>query len=247
MDKEIILKRVLKKEDKMLVSNILDKYLKYDKTGISTYTNFLDIRTLEIVENILKYVKANYQVYKLNEACEKSIIYFGDYENFITIYKIDIKDIKHSDVLGTLFSIGLDNDTIGDILIEEDFIYVTNLTRLNVFLESSLYVINNRKVKLCEVNEMTISREKFITLKVTVPSYRLDVFIGKLAHLSRAAATKYITDKMVLVNYSETTNTNKILKIGDIISIRKVGKFILSEEILKSKKDNYMVEIKKYN
>lgn len=247
MNKDEILKRVQKKEDKMLVSNILDKYLKYDKTGISTYTNFLDIRTLEIAENILKYLKVDYKVYKPNEVCEKSIIYFGDYESFITIYKIDIKDIKHSDVLGTLFSIGLDNDTIGDIIIEDDCIYITNLTRLNVFLESSLYVIKNRKVKLNETNEINASREKFITLKVTVPSYRLDVFIGKLAHLSRTAAAKYIIDKMVLVNYSETTNTNKILKIGDIISIRKVGKFILSEEILKSKKDNYVVEVKKYN
>lgn len=247
MDKEIILKRVQKKEDKMLVSNILDKYLKYDKTGISTYTNFLDIRTLEITENILKYIKADYQVYKPDEACEKSIIYFGDYENFITVYKIDIKDMQHSDVLGTLFSIGLDNDTIGDIIVEDDCIYITNLTRLNMFLESSLYIMKNRKVKLYEVSEINASREKFEILKVTVPSYRLDVFIGKLAHLSRGAASKYINNKMVLVNYSETTNTNKILKIGDIISIRKVGKFILSEEILKSKKDNYVVEIKKYS
>ena len=247
MNKDEILKRVQKKEDKMLVSNILDKYLKYDKTGVSTYTNFLDIRMLEITENVLRYLKADYHVYKPDEACEKSIIYFGDYENFVTIYKIDVKDIEHSDVLGTLFSIGLDNDTIGDIIIEEDYIYITNLTRLNVFLESSLYIIKNRKVKLNEVTEIIASREKFITLKVTVPSYRLDVFIGKLAHLSRGNASKYISDKMVLVNYSETTNTNKILKIGDIISIRKIGKFILSEEILKSKKDNYVVEVKKYN
>lgn len=247
MNKDEILKRVQRKEDKMLVSNILDKYLKYDKTGISTYTNFLDIRMLEIVENILKYLKIKYKVYRPNEVCEKSIIYFGEYENFITIYRVDAKDIQHSDVLGTLFSIGLDNDTIGDIIIEEDHMYITNLTRLNAFLESSLYIIKNRKIKLCEVNEIIASREKFITLKVTVPSYRLDVFIGKLAHLSRTAAAKYITDKMVLVNYSEIINTNKILKIGDIISIRKVGKFILSEEILKSKKDNYVVEVKKYN
>ena len=60
-----ILKRVQKKEDKMLVSNILDKYLKYDKTGVSTYTNFLDIRMLEITENVLRYLKADYHVYKL--------------------------------------------------------------------------------------------------------------------------------------------------------------------------------------
>ena len=52
---------------------------------------------------------------------------------------------------------------------------------------------------------------------------------------------------MVLLNYEEVTNNSKIVNIGDIISIRKIGKFIINKELLVSKKDNYLVEIKKYN
>jgi RNA-binding protein YlmH len=118
MNKDEILKRVLMKEDKMLVSSVIDKYIKHDKTGINTYTNFLDPRKQQILSNILKYMKVDYHTYKPSEECEKSIIYFGEYDNFITIYKLDISGIKHSDVLGTLFSIGLDIDTIGDIFVE---------------------------------------------------------------------------------------------------------------------------------
>ncbi len=247
MDKNSVLKRFKIKEDRILISNILDKYLKYDQTGVSTYTNFLDPRMLNLAEETLKFSKINYEIYKPNDNCDKSIICFGNYENFVTIYKVEINGISHSDVLGTLFSIGLDIDTIGDIFIEDECIYLTNLTRLNSLLESSLYSIKNKKVKLTEVNEMLLLRDRFVKLSITVPSYRIDVFISKLAHLSRSSACDYIKDKMVLINYSEITNVNKILKTGDIISIRKVGKFIIREELYKSKKDNYVVEIDKYN
>lgn len=247
MDKNSVLKRFKIKEERILISNILDKYLKYDQTGISTYTNFLDLRMLKLAEDTLKFSKINYEIYKPNDNCDKSIIYFGDYDNFVTIYKAEINGISHSDVLGTLFSIGLDIDTIGDIFIEDESIYLTNLTRLNSLLESSLYTIKNKKVKLIEVNNMVLLRERFTKLSITVPSYRIDVFISKLAHLSRSGACDYIKDGMVLINYSEVTNVNKILKTGDILSIRKVGKFIVRNELYKSKKDNFVVEIDKYN
>ena len=247
MDKNSVLKRFKIKEERILISNILDKYLKYDQTGISTYTNFLDLRMLKLAEDTLKFSKINYEVYKPNDNCDKSIIYFGDYDNFVTIYKAEINGISHSDVLGTLFSIGLDIDTIGDIFIEDESIYLTNLTRLNSLLESSLYTIKNKKVKLIQVNNMVLLRERFTKLSITVPSYRIDVFISKLAHLSRSGACDLIKDGMVLINYSEVTNVNKILKTGDILSIRKVGKFIVRNELYKSKKDNYVVEIDKYN
>ena len=149
--------------------------------------------------------------------------------------------------MGTLFSIGYDIDTIGDIFVNDDNIYITNLTRLNSFLESCLYSIKNKRVELKMADEIILKTDRFITLKIVIPSYRLDVIVSKLAHVSRNDSIKVINDNMVLLNYEEVTNKNKIVNIGDIISIRKVGKFIINKELLVSKKDNYLVEIKKYN
>ncbi len=53
INKDLILKSALSK-DRVLVSSILDKYIKYDKTGINTYSNFLDERELKVVTDILK-------------------------------------------------------------------------------------------------------------------------------------------------------------------------------------------------
>ena len=118
----------------------------------------------------------------------------------------------------------------------------------NIFITNCiLYSIKNKRVKLEKVNEIILKEDRFITLKIVIPSYRLDVIVSKLAHLSRNDSIKIINNNMVLLNYEEVTNNSKIVNIGDIISIRKVGKFIINKELLVSKKDNYLVEIKKYN
>lgn len=247
LNKDDVIKRVQKKDDRVLVSNIIDKYNKYDKTGISTYSNFLDMRQLKVIESFLNHYKIEYNVYKANEECEKNIIYFGEYDNYVTIYKFKNNKFLHKDILGTLFSLGYDISTIGDIFVNEDYVYFTNLTRLNSFIETSLYYINNKKVNLEITDEIILSPNRFITLQIILPSYRLDNFVSKLAHMSRNDSNTYIKDGMVLLNYEETYNPSKIVNIGDVISIRKVGKFIVSNEVLVSKKNNYLIEIKKYN
>lgn len=247
IDKDNLLKMVPKKEDRVLIKSVIDKYMKYEKTNISTYTNFLDIRQYKLIEKILKHEKISFNTYKACEECEKLLIYFGSYDNYVTIYSFESHDVKHKDVLGTLFSLGYNIDTIGDIFINNDYVYFTNLSRLNNFLENSLYSIKNKRVKLEKVNEIILKEDRFITLKIVIPSYRLDVIVSKLAHLSRNDSIKIINNNMVLLNYEEVTNNSKIVNIGDIISIRKVGKFIINKELLVSKKDNYLVEIKKYN
>ncbi|MEG0021903.1 MAG: YlmH/Sll1252 family protein [Bacilli bacterium] len=241
MEKQELLKKYKNKEDRMLASNVLDKYLKYEKTNISTYTNFLDISKEALIINLLKHIKAKYKIYKLDE---KSIIYFGDYEDFISIYKIE-GHLSHKDILGTLFSIGLDNDTIGDIIVHEDYAYITNLTRLNKVLEQNLITIKNKKIKLEKVDSLEVKEEKFEDLTIIVPSLRLDVVISKLGNFGRNEATKILKDGLVLVNYKEE-KTNKNINYNDIISIRKIGKFIIFSEEKRTKKDNIVINVKKY-
>lgn len=234
-------------ENKFLIDDILDKYNRYLKNGRGISTNFLNIKELNIVKKVLDNKKINYNIYILNEYQEKYIIYFGDYNDYVTIYKFKNNNLSHKDVLGTLFSIGYNSSIIGDIFVEEDVIYITNLTRLNTYLENNLVIIKNNYIELEKTNEINLKEDRFIIFKIIIPSYRLDAIVSKLANTSREKSNNLIKDKLVLVNYEEITNTSKIINIGDIISIRKVGKFIINKEISKSKKDNYFIEVKKYN
>ena len=246
INKGEILKRIMDKEDKIIVSNILDKYIKYNKTNISTYTNFLDQRRLKLVEDTLKYLKIDYNIYINNDYLEKAIIYFGEYEDFITIYQIDGK-FEHKDILGTLFSLGLDYDLIGDIVVEENYAYFTSLTRLNDLIDNNVNMIKNKYIKPKKVNEMIITKDKFNNFNIIISSMRLDCIVSKLANLGRNDAVKYINDGFVLLNYKECKNIKKQVFEGDIISIRKVGKFKIRNEEKKTKKDNILLNISKYN
>ena len=246
INKGEILKRIMDKEDKIIVSNILDKYIKYNKTNISTYTNFLDQRRLKLVEDTLKYLKIDYNIYINNDYLEKAIIYFGEYEDFITIYQIDGK-FEHKDILGTLFSLGLDYDLIGDIAVEENYAYFTSLTRLNDLIDNNFNMIKNKYIKPKKVNEMIITKDKFNNFNIIISSMRLDCIVSKLANLGRNDAVKYINDGFVLLNYKECKNIKKQVFEGDIISIRKIGKFKIRNEEKKTKKDNILLNISKYN
>lgn len=235
-----------RKEDKILLANILDKYKSYQKTGRSVCSNFLNSEKLKLVTNYLNHKKISYSIYEPYPFLEKKIIYFGEYDNFITFYKAKINDINHSNILGTLFSLGIDDSLIGDIFVEDGYFYYTNLTRMNSFLESNLVLIKNELIKLIKVDEIILNKNHFETTKILVSSMRLDCIVSKLTSKSRSQVNSMILDKLILLNYHEVKNINTILKEDDVLSIRKYGKYKIGKKLGNTKKDNIILEIIKY-
>lgn len=235
------------KKENILISSIMDKYRIYKKDNKSTCTNFLNPSELKLATSYLNSEKINYSIYEPYPFMEKKIIYFGNYDNFVTFYKISIsKEITHPNILGTLFSLGLTPNTIGDIFIEDGCFYYTNLSRMNPFLEHNFLAINNEKITLNRVSEIIIKRKQFEECTIMVSSLRIDNIISKLASCSRNQALDMIKNKLVLLNYEEEIKAHTILKKDDIISIRRVGKFKIGEEKGYTKKNNLILEIYKY-
>ena len=235
------------KESKILIGSIVDKYKKYNKTGINTYSNFLNLKDLKLVTSYLNHQKIKYNIYRPYDFLEKSIIMFGDYDNYITIYKGKISDkITHSNILGTLFSLGLENDMIGDIIVEDGYFYLTNLTRMNRYIEDNLIMIKNEIIELEKVDEIILKKEHFISSNILVSSMRLDNITSKIISKSRSIVDKMLIDKEILLNYEEIRNDSIGLKEGDILSIRKYGKYKIGKIKGYTKKNSIILEIIKY-
>lgn len=235
------------KDDRILIANVLDKYNSYNKTGKSSYTNFLNNKKLSIVVNYLEYQKIPYSIYEPYDFLEKKIIVFGEYDNYVTFYKIDISDdISHSNILGTLFSLGLDESLIGDIFVEDGYFYYTNLTRMNNFLEDNLVLIKNKLVTLNKVNDIILKKCHFEKLSIMVNSMRIDNILSKITSKSRNQVNSMLLDKLVLLNYKEISSNSILLKENDILSIRKYGKYKIGKQIGLTKKDNIILEIYRY-
>lgn len=235
-----------KKEDKILIANILDKYKFYLKTGKSNYTNFLNSEKLKIATQYLNYKKIPYSIFEPYPFLEKKIIYFGKYDNFVTIYKIIVSNVNHQQILGTLFSLGLEEDLIGDIFVENGYFYYTNLTKMNSFLENNLVMIKNKPIILTKVDNIILNKEHFENFKILVSSMRIDSIISKLTCKSRNQVNKMILDKIILLNYNEVKNASSLLKTEDILSVRKYGKYKIGKQLGFTKKGNIILEIMKY-
>ena len=226
---------------------IQDKYNKYNSTGIDTCSNFLNLEKLKIVTKYLDSKKIEYHIYEPYDFLEKKIIYFGEYLDYVTIYKATIPDkINHSNILGTLFSLGISDDIIGDIFVEDGYFYYTNLTRMNQFIEDNLTRISNYPVKLKRVDEIILNKDHFKELNVLVSSKRLDNVVSKIINKSRRQIDEMIANKEILLNYEEIKNGNKILNDNDILSIRRHGKYKIVCEDGITKRNNIVLKLVKY-
>ena len=235
------------KEDKILIGNILDKYKKYNNTGIDTCSNFLNLEKLKVVTKYLDSNKIKYNIYEPYDFLEKKIIYFGDYLDYVTFYKAKISDkISHSNILGTLFGLGINDDVIGDIIVEDGYFYYTNLTRMNSFLEDNFLKVSNYPIKLEKVDEIILTKEHFKELTILVSSMRLDNVVSKIINKSRRQIDEMIDNKEILLNYEEIKNGNGVLKESDILSIRRNGKYKIVGRDGITKRNNIVLKIVKY-
>lgn len=235
------------KEEKILISQVVDQYYHYLKTGMSTSSSFLNPIELKLVTSYLKSQKIPYFIYDIYSFLEKKIIYFGEYQDFITIYKgyTDIM-VTHPQILKSLFSIGFKQNTIGDIFVEDNYFYITNLTKMNEFLENNLLEIGGQVVTLEQVSEIILTKNHFATSNILVSSMRIDNVISKLVPCSRVKAMEMLKNGYVFLNYQEYNHSFYLVKENDILSIRKVGKYKIGKTLGYSKKNNIILEIIRY-
>ncbi len=235
------------KEDRILISSILDKYRRYKRTGLPQSSHFLNPYEEKLVTRVLEEKKIPYDLVRCHALCENGVIVFGDQESPITVYWVETDGtVEHRDVLGTLFSIGMEKGTIGDILVEKTGFYLTNLTKMNSFLEENLYQIKKQLVTLKKVPKIELTESHFQEIDLIVSSMRLDQIVSRLSNQSRSMTKKVLQEKKVIVNYREIEDLSYLLKEGDILSIRGVGKFKIQGKKSDTKKQKEIIEVWKY-
>ena len=135
--------------------------------------------------------------------------------------------MSHRDVLGTLMGLSLERKLIGDILKADDGFYVLVKDTVAELIIRELHRIRHTEVvvtQFTDIKEVSINRS-FTPHFSTVSSMRLDCIVAQMGNLSRASALKLIEGGMVFVNARQIFHNAQQLKEGDVISIRKYGKF----------------------
>ena len=216
-----------------------------EKVLYSNSTNFVEIRYLNRVKKELKKVK--YNIYEPFSDATKVILY-NKMPN-IKIYEIvSSNDLRHQDILGTLYSLNISDEMFGDVVIWNNRYFIIILSSIDNYIKSNLASIRNSKVDLIERDPYYLKdyKQEYEECIIIVPSIRVDVIVSKIINSSRSNALEKIKNGDIYLNYELLTKPTYMLKENDIFSIRKYGKYKFLGEINRTKKGSLVVKYLKY-
>ena len=146
--------------------------------------------------------------------------------------------IQHQHVLGTLMSLGIQRDQLGDIIVGEDIQFVLT-KQLESYIIFELTRIKGASVKLNSIptEDMIQSEENWKVHSTTVSALRLDVVLKEMIHKSRNIAQQLIIKKRVKVNHTIIDSTDFQLEQNDLLSIQGYGRAQIVEIGGKTKKN----------
>lgn len=216
-----------------------------EKVLYSNSTNFVEIKYLNRVKKELKNIK--YNIYEPFVGATKVILY-NKMPN-IKIYEIvSSNDLRHQDILGTLYSLNISDEMFGDVVIWNNRYFIIILSSIDNYIKSNLTSIKNSKVDLIEKNPYYLKdyKQEYEEYIIIVPSIRVDVIVSKIINSSRSNALEKIKNGDIYLNYELLTKPTYMLKENDIFSIRKYGKYKFLGEINKTKKGSLVIKYLKY-
>jgi len=167
----------------------------------------------------------------------------------VKLFKIyTVENIRHQDILGSLFALNIDSSYFGDIVFYNDYYYVFVSDDLALYIKDNLKMVGNKKVSLEEVNLSVLDNyeRKYEEKEMIISSLRVDNIISGIINTSRKVALDKIKNKEVIVNYGVMNKNSYILKESDIFSIRRYGKYKFVGIVKSTKKNNFIVRYLKY-
>ena len=248
---------LLSREEEIFSSRIEDLFSMCDRKNIPKFSGFLDLRQQKIADVTACGIDFSaFSFYGGYQDAERKM--FGVFPDYVTereeefpicyLEVVHSRPLNHRDFLGSLMSLGIKREIVGDILVGEEKSYIIVQDAMSQHIIDSLSKIGNVGIKIrkCEQSDIALSDNRFEECSEIVSSMRLDCVIAALISKSRAEAARFVEGERVSVNHEIITSGSKQLCAGDVVSVRSFGKFIIGECNAKTKKGRLVLNYKKY-
>lgn len=262
--KNEILNGIKDKDEKIVISNILDKAIKFEKTDSVYFTNFLNLNELYNIEKILNYFSVKYVVFSPNKDIEKKNIafipsYLEDDINKIFLEHVSCIKISlncnvrllHKDYMGAIYSLGVKREFIGDIIAKGNVAYFFCMKSVEGYFMYNLNSVGKYDVELKVVDmfseEVKSLSLNFIEKEYIIPSLRVDGMLSEVYNLSRSETKEKIVKGDLFINDRNIFYPSTLINFGDIVSFKKCGKLKVGEKLRNTKSGNIVIKIYKYN
>lgn len=229
--------------------------------GIFTFTDFLGLVEQSAFSEIKRELGGiKYEMFGGAVGAERVMIRFGSNEDLgyeipfpISIIKAEplsqkfADKLTHRDFLGAILNLGIERDTLGDIVIIDNVGYIFAKDDMACYIADGLTKVKRTDVKTSVVTELP-EGELFRTERrtVQVSGERLDAVIARVFSLSREDAQLLFKKRLVFADGREIQSTSYTPKEGEKISVRGHGRFIYIGIQSLSKKGKLNVEIHQY-
>lgn len=264
------------KEEQILFQHFNDMINLSYQRGIPVYSHFVSLREMTLVCQALdifydkKWQEGKQAVFYggYSEAERKMVCFLpAKQDNFCFKPDFSISCVRimpankkfcdklnHRDYLGTIMSLGLTRDQIGDIVVKNEGNDAHQAATAYVFCKSDkadlLTELNRIKhttviaeIISCEELEWT---PEFKEISGSVSSFRFDAVLSLAINVSRSQGLALIQEGSVFLNGRCCTENAKKLVEGDVFSIRGYGKFIFEKVSTMSKKGRFHIIVKQY-
>jgi len=251
---------MMQKEEQLLAKRLVELSSIAYHRGIVTYSDFLNLNELNILHSIPKAeLSTRYETFGGYELSERQMVAFIPDALYCEInypmvpvklsplYAKYAEELTHRDYLGAILNLGLNRSKIGDILVNEKEAVIFAHESMGSFLLQELAKVRHTLIETQIIDFDQFHFEpKFEEIKGTVASVRLDSLLALAFPASRSKMTTVIEAARVFVNGRLITSNGYQVHDGDIVSVRKMGKFQYMGMLSKTKKNRIFVVLHKY-
>lgn len=250
----------MNKEDLFLIRRFVDLSRQAYQKNIVVFSDFLNMYEISLLYQHKEEYVSFFSLYGGYENAERQMVSFQpdalyyEWDYPISCLKFVPQNsrfadssLSHRDVLGALMHLGIDRSKLGDILLENDGIYLFCMDTVSDYILDEF-----RKVRHTQIHGEKILPQEFQPTILYedhlgfIASNRLDAFIAQIFKLSRAQAHDALLGERVFVNSRCVTNPNQKLTPGDILSLRGAGKALFDDFKGRSKKGRIGISYRIY-
>lgn len=235
-------------EEKVLISNRRNSYEE---------TDFLDPFWQKMLISIVnKYDGVSVSFFGAFNNAERCVgVIYNDYlpvpieDEYMSVLAFDSKfdDVKHKDVLGKLMSMGIERETVGDIIFYKDACFFSVKKSVESFLLSQFQDIRRHSVSLYSVDGegLKVVESEKTTEVIIAASLRADLLVAKIYNIKRNIATSMISKGLMKLDYRVFTRGDRQIELPALISLRGYGRVYVDEVVGRTGSDNLKVKLRR--
>lgn len=243
--------------DAALRSRIEDTVRLCDKRNAPCFLGFLDLQEQAVARQLLVHLpKSVWALYGGHDEAERCVLAVcPDYMEAqdapfplraIAFRYRESRQLTHRDFLGTLLSLGIRRDKIGDILCGSGLTVVFLREEIAPFICEQVEKIGGEGVAVVpDYSGALPIVHNYINLSETIASARLDAVVKALLHCSREEAARLIRTGLVSLDHRPTDTVSAAVSAPSTVSVRGSGRFLIDQVGPETKKGRLVLLARK--